>query len=78
MRKANFGASASCASAFSPALFSGLSDSISKGRLSIRTSDLGAFTRALPRLARESNVSILEVHPADESLESVFSYLVQG
>jgi len=46
--------------------------------LSIRTSDLGAFTRALPRLARESNVSILEVHPADESLESVFSYLVQG
>jgi ABC-2 type transport system ATP-binding protein len=46
--------------------------------LSIRTSDLGLFTRALPVLARESQVSILEVHPADESLESVFSYLVQG
>jgi len=27
---------------------------------------------------REASVSILEVHPADESLESVFSYLVQG
>lgn len=46
--------------------------------LSIRTSDLGAFTRALPKLARDANISILEVHPADESLESVFSYLVQG
>ena len=46
--------------------------------LSIRTSDLGTFTRLLPSLAREASVSILEVHPADESLESVFSYLVQG
>ena len=46
--------------------------------LSIRTSDLGTFTRLLPSLAREVSVSILEVHPADESLESVFSYLVQG
>jgi ABC-2 type transport system ATP-binding protein len=44
----------------------------------VRTADLGAFTRALPVLAREANVSILEVHPTDESLESVFSYLVQG
>ena len=46
--------------------------------ISIRTADLGTFTRALPVLAREANVSILEVHPTDESLESVFSYLVQG
>ena len=46
--------------------------------MSIHTADLGAFTRALPVLAREANVSILEVHPTDESLESVFSYLVQG
>jgi ABC-2 type transport system ATP-binding protein len=45
--------------------------------LSIRTSDLGTFTRVLPKLAREAHVSILEVHPTDESLESVFSYLVQ-
>jgi ABC-2 type transport system ATP-binding protein len=46
--------------------------------MSIRTADLGTFTRALPVLAREANVSILEVTPTDESLESVFSYLVQG
>jgi ABC-2 type transport system ATP-binding protein len=45
--------------------------------LCIRTTDLGAFTRVLPVLAREARVSILEVHPTDESLESVFSYLVQ-
>ena len=45
--------------------------------LCIRTSDLGSFTRVLPVLAREAQVSILEVHPTDESLESVFSYLVQ-
>ena len=45
--------------------------------LCIRTSDLGSFTRLLPVLAREARVSILEVHPTDESLESVFSYLVQ-
>jgi len=46
--------------------------------MSIRTADLGRFTRALPVVARAANVSILEVHPTDESLESVFSYLVQG
>ena len=45
--------------------------------LCIRTTDLGSFTRLLPVLAREAGVSILEVHPTDESLESVFSYLVQ-
>ena len=46
--------------------------------MSIRTADLGAFTRALPVMARDAHVSILEVQPTDESLESVFSYLVQG
>jgi ABC-2 type transport system ATP-binding protein len=51
---------------------------VTSAGLTIRTSDLGAFTRALPKLARDANISILEVHPADESLESVFSYLVQG
>jgi ABC-2 type transport system ATP-binding protein len=46
--------------------------------MTVRTSDLGAFTRALPVIAREARVSLHEVVPADESLESVFSYLVQG
>ena len=48
------------------------------GGMTVRTSDLGAFTRALPVIAREARVSLHEVVPADESLESVFSYLVQG
>jgi ABC-2 type transport system ATP-binding protein len=48
------------------------------GRVSVRTADFGAFTRALPRIARDSQVSLFEVAPADDSLESVFSYLVSG
>ena len=46
-------------------------------RLSIRTSDFDGFGRALPRLAREAGISLFEVTPTDESLESVFSYLVR-
>jgi ABC-2 type transport system ATP-binding protein len=48
------------------------------GRVSVRTADFGAFTRTLPRIARDSQVSLFEVAPADDSLESVFSYLVSG
>ena len=43
-----------------------------------RTSDRGAFTRRLPRVARDHQIRLLEIHPTDESLESVFSYLVEG
>jgi ABC-2 type transport system ATP-binding protein len=42
----------------------------------IRTSDYGTFTRVLPKLAREEDIRLREVLPTDESLESVFSYLV--
>jgi ABC-2 type transport system ATP-binding protein len=45
-------------------------------RLSVRTSEFDGFGRALPRLAREAGISLFEVTPTDESLESVFSYLV--
>ena len=47
------------------------------GCVSVRTADFGAFTRALPWIARDSAVSLFEVAPADDSLESVFSYLVR-
>jgi ABC-2 type transport system ATP-binding protein len=47
------------------------------GRIAIRTGDYEAFTRALPRIARENGVSLFEVAPTDDSLESVFSYLVR-
>jgi ABC-2 type transport system ATP-binding protein len=45
-------------------------------RMLVRTSDYGAFTQRLPRLAREAGISILELVPTDDSLESVFAYLV--
>ncbi len=51
---------------------------LSDGMVSLRTSDRGALTRVLPRVARDAGISILELRPTDESLESVFSYLVQG
>ena len=47
------------------------------GRLAVRTSDYAGFARALPGIARASGVSILELRPTDEDLESVFGYLVQ-
>jgi ABC-2 type transport system ATP-binding protein len=47
------------------------------GRLTVRSSEYAAFTRALPRVASTADITLLEVAPADESLESVFSYLVR-
>ena len=44
--------------------------------LAIHTSDRSKLTRSLPRIARDQRVRLLEIHPTDESLESVFSYLV--
>jgi ABC-2 type transport system ATP-binding protein len=44
--------------------------------LVVRTTDRGAMTRGLPRLARDARIRLLEIRPTDESLESVFSYLV--
>ena len=49
---------------------------LTKPTLSVQASDFGRFVHALPRLARDNDVRLLEVTPADESLESVFAYLV--
>ncbi len=46
------------------------------GILHIQASDHGRFIHMLPRLARDRSIRLLEVSPADESLESVFAYLV--
>jgi ABC-2 type transport system ATP-binding protein len=45
--------------------------------LQVRTSEFAAFTKAVAGVARRSGVSIFEIRPTDESLESVFSYLVK-
>jgi ABC-2 type transport system ATP-binding protein len=51
---------------------------LSPAGIVVRTSDRGALTRHLSRLARDAapSIRVLEIRPTDESLESVFSYLV--
>lgn len=44
--------------------------------LTVRVSDYGRFTRRIPVRAREAGISLFEMAPTDDSLESVFAYLV--
>jgi ABC-2 type transport system ATP-binding protein len=44
--------------------------------LHVQASDYAQFVRRLPVFAQANAVRLLEVSPADESLESVFAYLV--
>jgi len=48
------------------------------GHLVVRAADYAAFTGELAGIARTAGVSLYELIPADESLESVFAYLVRG
>ena len=43
----------------------------------VRTAERRALTHRLPHAARSAQIRLLEIHPTDESLESVFSYLVE-
>ena len=51
---------------------------IEDGRLDVRTTDFGAFTAAIAAATRDCGVTLHELRPSDESLESVFSYLVSS
>jgi ABC-2 type transport system ATP-binding protein len=44
--------------------------------LQVRASDYGTFTRQIAVLTRERGIRLRELLPADESLESVFAYLL--
>jgi ABC-2 type transport system ATP-binding protein len=44
--------------------------------LQVQVTDFETFSRSLPVLARDLGVRLWEVSPMDESLESVFAYLV--
>ena len=44
--------------------------------LHVEATDRASFVRLLPRVAQRHGIRLFEVTPADESLESVFSYLV--
>jgi ABC-2 type transport system ATP-binding protein len=44
--------------------------------LQVRASDYGTFTREIAGVSREAGIRLTQVQPADESLESVFTYLL--
>ncbi|WP_406861951.1 ABC transporter ATP-binding protein [Streptomyces sp. HUAS MG47] len=54
----------------------GIEVDIAEGALRIQAVDFGRFTALLPQIARAQGIRLLTVSPSDESLESVFSYLV--
>ena len=45
-------------------------------RLTVRVAEFAGFTQAIARVAQGAGVSLFEVTPTDDSLESVFAYLV--
>ena len=45
--------------------------------LQVRASDFGTFTRAVTKVAKAQDVRLTGLLPSDESLENVFSYLVE-
>ena len=45
--------------------------------LSVQASDYGTFTREIATLSRDQGIALRELLPEDESLESVFAYLVE-
>jgi ABC-2 type transport system ATP-binding protein len=47
-----------------------------KSALQVRASDYGAFCLDIAVLARDNGISLRELLPTDESLESVFAYLI--
>ncbi len=64
------------AALISDACTAGLEFDRTEQALLIQAVDFARFTELLPRVARENGVRLYEVSPSDESLESVFSYLV--
>ena len=50
--------------------------SLGRDGLDVQVGDLGSFAVGLPGWARDHDLSVYELSPSDESLESVFAYLV--
>ncbi|MDH3190373.1 MAG: ABC transporter ATP-binding protein [Acidimicrobiia bacterium] len=51
---------------------------VDEGRLTLETSDAVSLAKRLPHIAVEGGFEVSRVEPVDESLESVFRYLVEG
>ncbi|GAA0424246.1 ABC transporter ATP-binding protein [Streptomyces luteireticuli] len=56
----------------------GIEVDVQEGALRVQAVDFGRFTTLLPAVARAHGIRLLTVSPSDESLESVFSYLVSA
>ena len=55
-------------------------DSVSvdgEGVITVLSQRVSVLQRSLPRLAKEMGIRLLRVEPLDDSLESVFSYVVE-
>jgi ABC-2 type transport system ATP-binding protein len=44
----------------------------------VRASDYGTFSREIAALTRDRGIRLRELLPEDESLESVFAYLIDA
>jgi ABC-2 type transport system ATP-binding protein len=51
---------------------------MTEGGLQVKASDYGAFSREIAGLTRDQGIQLRELLPEDESLESVFAYLVES
>jgi ABC-2 type transport system ATP-binding protein len=65
-----------CASSVELLAANGARAGSTEAGLHVQATDLGVFVHVLPRLATRHGIRLYEVTPADESLESVFAYLV--
>jgi hypothetical protein len=48
------------------------------GSLIVLSRNVSSLQISIPRLAQQENVRLLKVEPLDDSLESVFNYLVEA
>ena len=48
-----------------------------EGAIAVLSRNVSALQRSIPRIAKESGIRLMRVEPLDDSLESVFSYVVE-
>ena len=46
------------------------------GELTVLSRNVTSLQRSIPRLAQEHGIRLMRVEPMDDSLESIFSYVV--
>jgi ABC-2 type transport system ATP-binding protein len=51
---------------------------LDEDRLTLQVTDAQGFARGIPKILADGNYDVTRIEPTDESLESVFRYLVEG